>query len=206
MIVIIDYGMCNVGSIKNMLSKIGADSVITSDPRVIKTADKLILPGVGAFDNAMINLDRLGLIEILNSMVLEKKTPILGICLGMQIFSKRSEEGALPGLGWIDAKTIRFKFDPSSANLKIPHMGWNTIVIKKQGSILDNVEDESRFYFVHSFHVRCADESNILATTTYGITFHSAIIKDNIIGTQFHPEKSHKFGMNMLRNFAGVSS
>jgi len=201
MIAIIDYGMGNLGSIHNMLSRIGSASVITSDKGDIESADKVILPGVGAFDNAMINLDRLNLIPTLKAKVIDKKTPILGICLGMQLFSRNSEEGRLPGLGWIDAQTVRFRFDADHANLKIPHMGWNTIEVKRRGSILDGMYEVSRFYFVHSYHVRCNDESNVLATTTYGITFHSAITKDNIIGTQFHPEKSHKFGLKLLRNF-----
>lgn len=205
MILILDYGMGNVGSIMNMLIKIGATAVISSKREDIENADKIILPGVGAFDNAMINLDRLKIIPALNAAVLEKRVPILGICLGMQLLSERSEEGTLPGLGWINAKTIRFNFDSCSPPLRIPHMGWNSIAVKKSGSILDNIGDEPRFYFVHSYHVVCKDESNILATTTYGIEFHSAIIQDNIIGTQFHPEKSHKFGMQVLRNFTGVS-
>jgi glutamine amidotransferase len=197
--------MGNLGSIRNMLSRLGVESIISKDLDAIQNADKLILPGVGAFDNAMINLDRLGIIPVLNSAVLKKKIPILGICLGMQLFSKRSEEGTLPGFGWIDGETIRFNFDSCNPHLRIPHMGWNTIVVKQSGSIVDNIGDEPRFYFVHSYHVCCRDESNILATTTYGIEFHSAVIQDNIIGTQFHPEKSHKFGMQVLRNFAGAS-
>lgn len=204
MVVIIDYGMGNVGSIKNMLSVIRVESTITSDPHIIKTAEKLILPGVGSFDKAIENLSRLGLISILNEVVLQKKIPILGICLGMQLFSRYSEEGELPGLGWIDAETIRFNFSLDSINLRIPHMGWNTINLVQQNSILKKMpNDEQRFYFVHSYHVRCSDSSNILATTNYGITFTSAVIKENIIGTQFHPEKSHKFGMRVLQNFTG---
>jgi imidazole glycerol-phosphate synthase subunit HisH len=201
-IVIIDYGMGNLGSIKNMLTRLGFDSIVSADIQVIKTADKLILPGVGSFDNAMVNLERLNFISTLNFMVIEKKVPILGICLGMQLFSKRSEEGTLRGFGWIDAETIRFNFHSGNSYLKTPHMGWNTIAVRRAGSILDDIGDEPRFYFVHSYHVHCKEELNVLATTTYGIEFHSAIIKNNIIGTQFHPEKSHKFGMKVLRNFA----
>ena len=209
MIAIIDYGMGNLGSIHNMLNRIGAPSEITSDPRKIGLADKLILPGVGAFDRAVQSLNRLGLLPVLNERVLERKVPILGICLGMQLLSLRSEEGELPGLGWIDAETVRFAFEGENADLKIPHMGWNTIEVKRSSPILDDRHEESRFYFVHSYHVRCADEANVLATTRYGIVFHAAVIRGNIMGTQFHPEKSHKFGLKLLENFtdyAGVNT
>lgn len=204
MIVIIDYGMGNLGSIYNMLSRLWAESIITSNLEAICDADKLILPGVVAFDKAMNNLDYMGITPILNEQVLLKKVPILGICLGMQLLSKSSEEGKMPGLGWIDAETVKFNFNREAVNLRIPHMGWNTIEVKRKGSILDNIYNESRFYFVHSYHTKCRYEENVLATTDYGITFHSAIIKENIIGTQFHPEKSHKFGLKLLRNFIEV--
>ena len=204
MIAIIDYGMGNLGSIYNMLNRIGVRSVISSDPGEIALAEKLILPGVGAFDRAMKSLERLGLLPVLNERVLGNKVPILGICLGMQLLSLRSEEGELPGLGWIDAETVRFVLDGENATLKIPHMGWNTIEVKRKSPILDDRFDESRFYFVHSFHVRCADDANVLATARYGILFHAAVIRDNIMGTQFHPEKSHKFGLKLLRSFSEI--
>ena len=193
--------MGNLGSIRNMLLKIGAESTITSDIETIESADKLILPGVGAFDNAMHNLKELGLIPTLNRQVSEKKTPILGICLGVQLFAKTSEEGTLPGLGWIDAHTVRFRFDADQAHLKLPHMGWNTVSIRQEHPIVKAMSEDARFYFVHTYHVRCSDESNVLTTTSYGITFHSAVVRDNIVGTQFHPEKSHKFGLRLLQNF-----
>ena len=204
MIVIIDYGMGNLGSIHNMLNRIGAPSEITSDPRKIGLADKLILPGVGAFDRAVQSLNRLDLLPVLNERVLDRKVPILGICLGMQLLSLRSEEGELPGLGWIDAETVRFAFEGENAALKIPHMGWNTIEVRRSSPILDDRHEDSRFYFVHSYHVRCADEANVLATTRYGIEFHAAVIRGNIMGTQFHPEKSHKFGLKLLKNFTDI--
>ena len=206
MIAIVDYGMGNLGSIHNMLNRLGAPSVITSDPCKIVSADKLILPGVGAFDQAMESLDRSGLLPVLNESVLDRKVPILGICLGMQLFSLRSEEGRLAGLGWIDAETVRFAFDRESVGLKVPHMGWNTIEVRLPGPLLDDRFEDSRFYFVHSYHVRCADEANVLATSRYGISFHAAVTKGNIIGTQFHPEKSHKFGLRLLKNFAELSA
>lgn len=204
MIAIVDYGMGNLGSIHNMLNKIGVPSMITSDAKIIEAADKLILPGVGAFDNAMVNLGNLGIIPLLNELVLQKKRLILGICLGMQLLSRRSEEGQLPGLGWIDAETIRFRFDAQNASLKIPHMGWNRIEIKRANVLFENMYDEPRFYFVHSYYVRCDNELNVLAITTYGITFHSVIMKENILGTQFHPEKSHKYGLKLLKNFSAA--
>jgi glutamine amidotransferase len=141
----------------------------------------------------------------LNAKVLEEKTPILGLCLGMQLLTKRSQEGYLPGLGWIDAETIRFKLDVSDSGIKIPHMGWNTIQINQQHPIFMDFDSEPRFYFVHSFYVTCADPQNILARTQYGIEFTSIVGKGNILGVQFHPEKSHKFGMKLLRNFAELA-
>lgn len=201
MIGIIDYGMGNLGSIHNMLTRLGIDSEIISDLDQIRAADKLILPGVGAFDNAITNLQKRGMISVLNEMVLEEKKKILGICLGMQLLSKRSEEGMLEGLGWIDAETIRFKFSKEQ-NLQIPHMGWNTVTIEQDSCLFKDMYDEPRFYFVHSYHVKCHSRETVLTTTRYGTDFTSGVIKENIYGLQFHPEKSHKFGMRVLRNFA----
>ncbi len=202
MIVVIDYKMGNIGSILNMLKKIGAEAIISSDPEEIKKADKLILPGVGSFDAGMENLKNSGLIPAIEEKVINKKTLILGICLGMQLFAKNSEEGISRGLGWIDAEVKKFKFSENS--LKIPHMGWNSINIKKQGKLFENMPLDSRFYFVHSYYFVCQDKDNILATTNYGFDFPSIIRKGNIIGVQFHPEKSHKFGMQLLKNFATI--
>jgi glutamine amidotransferase len=201
MIVIVDYGMGNLGSIANMLKRVGAKGVISADPSVIEIADKLILPGVGAFDNGMKNLDNLGLIPILKAKVFEEKTPLLGVCLGMQLLTQRSAEGTMPGLGWIGAETVRFRFDNTQQGLKTPHMGWNFIKVKQPSPIFDNMYENPRFYFVHLYHVVCEDDRNVLATTYYGYEFASAVIRENIIGMQFHPEKSHKFGMRLFRNF-----
>ncbi len=201
MIVIIDYGMGNLGSIANMLKKVGAQAVISSDPAIIETAGKLILPGVGAFDNGMRNLAERGLIPVLNARVVQDKIPILGLCLGMQLFTRQSEEGQLPGLGWIEADTLRFKFDETQSNLKIPHMGWNTVQISQAHPIFEEMYADARFYFVHSYHVVCSDPSNTLTQSTYGYTFTSSVVKDNILGMQFHPEKSHRFGIKLFRNF-----
>lgn len=203
MIVIVDYGMGNLGSILNMLRKAGADAVISSSEADIEAADKLILPGVGAFDSGMRNLAERGLIQLLNRKVIEGGTPIMGICLGMQLFTKKSEEGSLPGLGWINAGTKKFRFVAGSP-LKVPHMGWNVINIKRQSYIFSDMYEEPRFYFVHSYYVSCADEDDVLATTNHGIDFVSALQSGNVIGVQFHPEKSHKFGLRLLKNYAGL--
>jgi glutamine amidotransferase len=200
MITIIDYKTGNLGSIQNILKRIGEDSIVTSDKDEIARATKLILPGVGAFDTGMRNLTGLNLIDILSKKVIEEKIPVLGICLGMQLLSKGSEEGSLPGLGWIDASTVRFKFENSS-EYKIPHMGWNFIRKHKTGRLFDNMYPDSRFYFVHSYFFSANDPEDVLTSTTYEIEFTSAIERGNILGVQFHPEKSHKFGMKLLKNF-----
>jgi glutamine amidotransferase len=203
MLTIIDYKTGNIGSIRNMLKKIGEDSLITSNENDISKATKLILPGVGAFDTGMKNLKDLDLIDILNHKVLIDKVPVLGICLGMQLLSDKSEEGILPGLGWINAETRRFKFINTS-EYKIPHMGWNFISFKKESRLFDGMFPDPRFYFVHSYFFKANDPSDILTSTRYEIEFTSAIEKDNVLGVQFHPEKSHKFGMKLLKNFVDL--
>lgn len=200
MIVIIDYGLGNLGSVKNMLKKIGAEVIISSDISEIEKADKLILPGVGGFDSGVRNIKNLGLMEILNKKVIQDKIPILGICLGMQLFTKKSEEGKLSGFGWVNGETIKFKFNQDS-NLKIPHIGWNDIKIKKENKLFKNMYSDPRFYFVHSYHLVCKNKEDILTTTNHGYNFVSSIHKNNIYGVQFHPEKSHKFGIKLLENF-----
>ena len=200
MVIIVDYGMGNLGSIKNMIKKIGGESLISSDVNEISKAKKIILPGVGAFDAGILNLQNAGLIPILNKKVIEEKIPVLGICLGMQLMTEKSEEGNQEGLKWIEAETIRFNFN-NNVNLKIPHMGWNMVIKRKEHIIVKALGDEPRFYFVHSYFVKCKNTTDILLETNYGNIFTSAFQKDNIIGVQFHPEKSHKFGMNILKNF-----
>lgn len=201
MIAIIDYNMGNVASIENILRKIGTEAIITSDPSVIRKASKIILPGVGAFDYGMMNLDKLGIIEVLKETVIESNVPLLGVCLGMQLLTDDSEEGTLKGLGFVKAHTKKFKSEYNGEKLRIPHMGWNYINVKSDTGLFKNSLDDMRFYFVHSYYVECESDENILATTEYGGKFASAIGKDNIMGVQFHPEKSHKYGMNLLRNF-----
>lgn len=204
MITIINYNAGNIKSIQNMLKRIGAKSCISADAKEIEQAEKLILPGVGHFDYGMRNLQESGLIGVLNKKVVVDKVPLLGICLGAQLLGNKSEEGIIPGLGWIDMEVVKFDENKLPKNLKIPHMSWNEIVIKKQSELLAGLNNESRFYFVHSYHMKCNDENDVLANTNYGYEFTSAVEKDNIYGVQFHPEKSHKFGMRLLENFVNL--
>lgn len=201
MIAIVDYGLGNLGSIANMLKVIGERSVITSDPEKIQKADKLILPGVGAFDAGMTQLSKRRLISVLQEETLQKGKPILGICLGMQLLGRKSEEGTLSGLGLIPFDNIRFRIDPASG-LKVPHMGWDIVRFERKNPLLDGIKGTQRYYFVHSYHAVCDDPANSLMTCDYGYEFVAAVVKDNILGVQFHPEKSHNFGMKLLENFA----
>lgn len=202
MIVIVNYGLGNLGSIQNMLKKIGVKSTISSEHSVIASADKLILPGVGNFGKGMQELEKKGLKDVLCKKVLVDKIPILGICLGMQLMTNRSEESDIKGLGWIKADTLKFRFD--NVNMKVPHMGWNTVNVSNGNKILAESNEEIRFYFVHSYYVKVQDEKNSIAKTIYGLEFDSAFNMQNIYGVQFHPEKSHKFGMLLLKNFSDI--
>ena len=202
MIVVVDYGMGNLGSIANMLKRVGAPGVVSGDPEVIGDAAKLILPGVGAFDHGMERLAGSGLIPLLTRKVKEEHTPVLGLCLGMQLFARRSEEGTAKGLGWLRADVVRFSSGPSREKLRVPHMGWNTARPARPHPVLDGSGEDARFYFAHSFHVVCDDPSLQIACTEYGYEFPSVIGSENIIGVQFHPEKSHRFGMRLFEAFA----
>jgi len=201
MIVIVDYGIGNLASIANMFKKINVEACISSKPELIQSASKLLLPGVGAYDAAMENLQSTGLKSVLDHCVLEKKIPILGICLGQQILGLASEEGERPGLGWIPFKVKKFQVDPKL--FKIPHMGWNTVSIKNPHPLMQDLE-LNRFYFVHSYHADCLDTPYCIGSTHHGYAFASVVAKDHILGAQFHPEKSHTFGMTLLRNFAAL--
>ncbi len=201
MITIVDYQMGNPASIRNMLRKAGVGATITSDPVQISRASKLILGGVGAFDAGMSNIERLGLVKPLNEAVCERGVPILGICLGMQLMTRSSEEGARPGLGWVAAHTVRFD-QGRHPGLRVPHMGWNLVVPARSSPLIEALGDEPRFYFVHGYYVACEDRSDVLLSCTYADPFDAAFARGSIYGVQFHPEKSHRYGMALLRNFA----
>lgn len=203
MICIVNYGLGNLNSILNIIKKIGGESRIIDEVSELKSARKLILPGIGAFDHGMKFLNERGWVDELNTAVLERKVPVLGICLGMQLMCKGSEEGLLPGLGWFDADVKRFRIPEGSPD-KIPHMGWNALRIKKQNSLIGQKEEEQRFYFVHSYHVVCNNPHDELASAVHGYEFTAAISRENIYATQFHPEKSHRFGMELLKNFIAI--
>lgn len=202
MIAIINYGIGNLLSVKNMLKKAGEpDVVITSDPEELRRADKIILPGVGHFDYGMKKLKDSPAFEMLQYKALEEKVPTLGICLGAQLLTRGSEEGSEPGLGWIDADTVRFDTARFDEKLPIPHMGWS--VAKAGGHpLFRDMYEDPRFYFVHSFYLKPENAENVLCESVYGHSFASGITKGNISGVQFHPEKSHKFGLKFLENFA----
>lgn len=205
MIAIVDYGMGNLGSILNMLKRIGTRAKIASERGEIMAADKLILPGVGAFDTAMRHLHESGLKEVLHEQVLNRRVPTIGLCLGMQLLTEGSEEGNLPGLGWIAGETKKFRFEGASASLKVPHMGWNSVELVAGKPLVRDLYSFSRFYFVHSYHVVLRDTADVAGWTQYGYEFASIVHKGHVMGTQFHPEKSHKFGMRLLRTFAELT-
>lgn len=197
---IVNYGIGNIGSIANMVRKLSFNPIVISDPIDLQDAKKIILSGVGAFDHGMRSLIENGWLEPLKIAVLEKKVPILGICLGMQLMCKRSEEGNIPGLGWIDAYVKRFN-PVERSHIKVPHMGWNTVSIKSNSNLFVNLREEQRFYFVHSYHILCNNPTDVQAVSFHGCEFVSAFRRNNIYGVQFHPEKSHRFGMNLIKNF-----
>ena len=197
-----NYNLGNPKSIKNMLGYLGIGAQISSDLMEITKAERLILPGVGHFEHGMEQLGNLGMIEVLQDAVVKNKKPILGICLGMQLLTKFSEEGNMKGLGFIDAQTK--KFDLNDSKLKIPHMGWNTVKLNKESELTTEIRSNPRYYFVHSYYVECNDKDDVLCTTNYGQEFVSGFQHENIFGLQFHPEKSHKFGMELLANYCKI--
>ena len=199
-VLIPDLGIGNLPSIIRMAERVGASCSVTRDPGELAGADKIIFAGVGAFDHGMTALNDGGWREALETAAIERKVPLIGICLGMQILCKTSEEGKLPGLGWIDADVLRFRQDPAGS-LRIPHMGWNTLRICRENPLISPTEEEQRFYFVHSYRVVCRQREDVIAVADYGGEFVAAFQKGNIFGVQFHPEKSHRFGMALLKRF-----
>jgi glutamine amidotransferase len=197
MLVIVDYGMGNLRSVEKAFKRINANPIVSSRIEDIEKATKLVLPGVGFFKSGMDRLNELGLVEVLTKKVVEEKTPILGICLGMQLFTSYSDEGDSNGLNWIKAETKSFQLE----NLKVPHMGWNTLEFDSESPLFKGIEKEDAFYFVHSYYVSAENSENALCKTDYGINFDSGICQDNILGVQFHPEKSHSTGLKLLTNF-----
>ena len=200
MILILDLNLGNLGSIQNMLKKIGFKSIISNNKKDLEEAKKIILPGVGSFDKGMQSLENLKIKNILRDKVLNQKIPLLGICLGMQLLLQKSEEGKKKGLGFIQGKVIKF----SNIKLKVPHMGWNQVTITKNTSLTKDINSKFRFYFVHSYHVELKNSSETIMSTDYGKDFISGLQSENIMGVQFHPEKSHKYGMQILKNFVKI--
>jgi imidazole glycerol-phosphate synthase subunit HisH len=201
MICIVDYGVGNLKSIQNMLKRAGVQAAISNTAEEVDKATKLILPGMGHFDHCMQQFNRSGMRSLIEKKVLENKIPVLGICVGLQMFMQSSEEGKEPGLNWVDGKTIRFQQSKMDGGLKVPNMGWLETNGSKDSTILNNLQ-QARFYFAHSYHVDVSNEQDTLMTADYGYTFPVAVEKENITGVQFHPEKSHRFGMTLLKNFA----
>lgn len=199
-IAIVDYGMGNPGSISNMINKVGRLAIITSDPDEISSASYIILPGVGSFDNAVLKLQNTGIWDAIHESVFNSNAKFLGICLGMQLLLNGSEEGKLAGLGWVDGYVRKFDLQEHS-RLKVPHMGWNVVNPTAKQSLFGDANEELRYYFVHSYHAQCENIADVLATTNYGYEFTSAVGQENIMGVQFHPEKSHRFGLQLFKNF-----
>ena len=203
MITIVDYGLGNLGSVQKAVRRIGYNCIITSERKLINQASALILPGVGNFKLGIEKLRKLELIDPLNEMVMAKQIPILGICLGMQLMTSHSEEGDCEGLNWVKGNTKRFV---SSERLKVPHMGWNNLNIRKASRIFENITSEDFFYFVHSYYITDVSAESVLSHTRYGIEFVSTFANNNIFGCQYHPEKSHDAGLKLLNNFCNIAS
>lgn len=199
-ITIVDYGMGNLFSIKKIISRFNTKAILSSNPYEIKKADKIILPGVGHFGKAVENIRRSNMVDVISEAVLVNKKPILGICLGMQLFAKHSEEGNEKGFGWIDAEVVRFKIN-NKIKYKVPHIGWNNVISKKESILTKGLPISSEFYFVHSYHFHANNPADILFETEYESRFVSAVEKENIFGIQFHPEKSHLAGETLIKNF-----
>jgi glutamine amidotransferase len=204
MITIVDYGLGNIRAFSNLYKRLNIEAAVASTSEALQEATKVILPGVGAFDHAMQLLDRSGMRGTLDSLVLERKVPVLGICVGMQILADGSDEGVLPGLGWIGGRVRAFRSLGLAERLPLPHMGWNDVRAARTSPLLAGLEAEARFYFLHSYYFECADAEAALATSHYGTEFACAVSAGNVFGVQFHPEKSHHFGTQLLKNFADL--
>jgi imidazole glycerol-phosphate synthase subunit HisH len=200
-IVIVDYAMGNLNSVQKQFSRLGQSVQISSDPQVIAAAAKLVLPGVGHFGKAMENLHARGLVAPMREAVLDRKVPVLGICLGFQLMARGSEEGNVDGLGWIDAEVVRMQVH-DALHFKVPHMGWNRVSMKKPSDVMAKIPADAEFYFVHSYCMKANNPDDVLSETTYELPFVSAIERGNIVGVQYHPEKSHAAGSVLLKNFA----
>ena len=205
MIAIIDYGLGNIRAFANVYKIFNIPFKIASDKKDLLNVTKIILPGVGAFDYAMERIKKSGMQEMLTDLVLQRKTPVLGICVGMQILAMSSEEGKQKGLGWIDGEVKRFNTSALAQTTMLPHMGWNSVIPTKDDKLFKELEIGSRFYFLHSYYFHCHHSNDVIAETNYGGLFTSAVKFGNIYGVQFHPEKSHKFGLQIFRNFANLS-
>lgn len=200
MISIVDYGMGNIGSLINMFGRLGEEVAVASNANDVLMANKIVLPGVGSFKAAMQKINEMpGMRKALDIKALNHQIPMLGVCLGMQLLTESSQEGPAEGLGWIPGTTKKFE---KIGEIKIPHMGWNEVKVVQKNAFIESINDESKFYFVHSYYVDVHDKQNSLLTTDHGLRFDSAIIRENIFGVQFHPEKSHKHGMKLLGSFA----
>lgn len=204
MITILNYGSGNLNAIKNIYERLNISYEFATSKEQLQSADHILLPGVGAFDETISTLMAKGYLEVLNKKVLDEKVPLLGICVGMQMLADSSEEGELNGLGWIHGNVNKFDKNLIPEKPKIPHLGWNSIEIMQECPLFKDIDPEIGFYFIHSYYYECADESNVVSNTKYGKVFHSAVNKENIYGVQFHPEKSHDNGIQLLRNFANL--
>ena len=202
MITIVDYGLGNIQALLNVYKRLNIPASAANNPQELGAATKLILPGVGAFDHAMRRLNESGMRETLDDLVLRRRVPVLGVCVGMQMLGRSSEEGELPGLGWIEGQVRRFHQTPTGESLPLPHMGWNDVRPVTQSALFDSLESDARFYFLHSFYFECDRAEDVAAVSSYGSDFSCAVSSSNINGVQFHPEKSHHFGTRLLKNFA----
>lgn len=201
MIVIVDFGVGNIAALINMYDHLGIECTSSDRPETVASAEKLILPGVGSFDSAIRNLHSRGLVAALDQAVIGRRVPILGVCLGMQLFARKSEEGVLPGLGWIDAEVVRL-VAPSDGSIKVPHIGWSEVHAESPSTLFPDVASMERFYFVHSYYMKCSHARDVTAVVSFGGDVCCAVSVGNVYGVQFHPEKSHRFGMRLLRSFA----